>query len=55
MFAVYEDKEGNVWTGILGSGLNVFSRTEETFVNEKFPPSQQSFSSFQQCIQYGRR
>ncbi|MBP6334466.1 MAG: hypothetical protein KA444_03260 [Bacteroidia bacterium] len=36
VFAVCEDRQGNIWTGILGGGLNVFDRRSEKFVNEKF-------------------
>lgn len=37
VFAIHEDPQGNVWVGVLGGGLNVFSRTEGRFVNERFP------------------
>ena len=37
IFAVSEDHDGNIWVGVLGGGLNVYSRTEEKFVNERFP------------------
>ncbi|HRH66370.1 MAG TPA: two-component regulator propeller domain-containing protein [Bacteroidia bacterium] len=37
VFAVHEDRDGNIWVGVLGGGLNVFSRTEEKFVNDRFP------------------
>ncbi len=36
VFAICEDRQGNVWTGILGGGLNVFDRKEEKFVNERY-------------------
>ena len=36
VFSVCESKDGSVWVGTLGSGLNVFSRTEDRFVNEKY-------------------
>ncbi|MCX6290175.1 MAG: ATP-binding protein [Bacteroidetes bacterium] len=36
VYSIYEDQEGRVWTGILGGGLNVFSRSEGKFVNEKY-------------------
>ena len=36
VFAVCESKDDNVWVGILGSGLNVFSRREGRFINEQF-------------------
>ncbi len=37
VFSVYEDVNGYVWTAILGGGLNVFSRSDGKFINEKFP------------------
>lgn len=37
VYAIHEDEKGNIWTGILGGGLNVFSRQEDRFVNERFP------------------
>ena len=37
IFAVNEDHEGNIWVGVLGGGLNVFSRTDGRFVNDRFP------------------
>lgn len=37
VFAICEDRQGYAWTGILGGGLNVFSRSENRFVNERFP------------------
>ncbi|REJ80563.1 MAG: hypothetical protein DWQ44_06310 [Bacteroidetes bacterium] len=36
VFAIYEDKNGHAWIGILGGGLNVFSKSENKFVNEKY-------------------
>ena len=36
IFSIYEDKQGYTWCGVLGGGLNVFSRREGRFVNEKF-------------------
>ncbi|MFN8145729.1 MAG: two-component regulator propeller domain-containing protein [Bacteroidia bacterium] len=37
VFALTEDRDGNIWVGVLGGGLNVYSRAEEKFVNERFP------------------
>lgn len=37
VFAICEDRQGYAWVGVLGGGLNVFSRSEGRFVNERFP------------------
>ncbi|MCC7231723.1 MAG: hypothetical protein IT242_02170 [Bacteroidia bacterium] len=37
VFSIYEDAQGYAWTGVLGGGINVFSRKEGRFVNDRFP------------------
>ncbi len=31
VWTIYEDKEGNLWVGTLGGGLDKFDRETETF------------------------
>lgn len=45
MFCVYEDRDGNIWTGTFGSGVNFYSKLSKRFhVEQKGPNPEFSIS-----------